>query len=120
MKDDSGSFLRITSGPAGSAISFDVGQGILEQIAGKHAVFDIIARAEDGKETQMSVDCNFGELGDCGRKRYAVGNQRNEYLFDVQMPAKRPGAAGSIAINSDFDKQGKSVDIYEIRVSVTE
>ena len=120
MKDDSGSFLRITSGPAGSAISFDVGQGILEQIAGKHAVFDIIARAEDGKETQMSVDCNFGELGDCGRKRYAVGNQRNEYLFDVQMPAKRPGAAGSIAINSDFDKQDKSVDIYEIRVSVTE
>ena len=120
MKDDSGSFLRVTSGPAGSAISFDVGQGILEQIAGKHAVFDIIARAEDGKETQMSVDCNFGELGDCGRKRYAVGNQRNEYLFDVQMPAKRPGAAGSIAINSDFDKQGKSVDIYEIRVSVTE
>ena len=68
----------------------------------------------------MSVDCNFGELGDCGRKRYAVGNQRNEYLFDVQMPAKRPGAAGSIAINSDFDKQGKSVDNYEIRVSVTE
>ncbi|PLP59313.1 hypothetical protein CYK37_10865 [Mesorhizobium loti] len=120
MKDDSGAFLRVTSGTSGSAVSFDVGQGILEQIAGKHAVFDIIARAEDGKETQMSVDCNFGELGDCGRKRYAVGNQRNEYLFDVQMPAKRPGSAGSIAINSDFDKQGKSVDIYEIRVSVTE
>ena len=36
------------------------------------------------------------------------------------MPAKRPGSAGTIAINSDFDKQGKSVDIYEIRVSVTE
>lgn len=120
MKDDSGSFLRVTSGASGSAVSFDVGQGILEQIAGKKAVFDIIARAEDGKETQMSVDCNFGELGDCGRKRYAVGNERNEYLFDVQLPSSRPGAAGTIAINSDFDKQGKSVDIYEIRVSVTE
>jgi hypothetical protein len=120
MKDDSGAFIRVTSGASGSAVSFDVGQGVLEQIAGKHAVFDIIARAQDGKETQMSVDCNFGELGDCGRKRYAVGNQRNEYLFDVQMPAKRPGSAGTIAINSDFDKQGKSVDIYEIRVSVTE
>lgn len=120
MKDDSGAFVRVTSGASGSAVSFDVGQGVLEQIAGKHAVFDIVARAQDGKETQMSVDCNFGELGDCGRKRYAVGNQRNEYLFDVQMPAKRPGSAGTIAINSDFDKQGKSVDIYEIRVSVTE
>lgn len=120
MKDDSGSFLRVRSGASGSAVSFDVGQGILEQVAGKHAVFDVIARAEDGKDTQMSIDCNFGELGDCGRKRYAVTQQKNEYLFEVEFPDKRPGAAGTIAINSDFDKQGKSVDIYEIRVSVGE
>ncbi|MER9852994.1 MULTISPECIES: hypothetical protein [unclassified Mesorhizobium] len=118
MKDDTGSFLRIRSGASGSAISFDVGQGVLEKLAGKHAVFDIIARSEEGKETQISVDCNFGELGDCGRKRYAVGQQQNEYLFDVQFPDKRPGSAGTIAINSDFDKQGKAADIYEIRVSV--
>jgi hypothetical protein len=118
MQDDSGSFLRIRSGASGSAISFDVGQGVLEKLAGKHAVFDIIARSEEGKETQISVDCNFGELGDCGRKRYAVGHEHNEYLFDVRFPNKRPGAAGTIAINSDFDKQGKSVDIYEIRVSI--
>ncbi|WP_136619875.1 MULTISPECIES: hypothetical protein [Mesorhizobium] len=118
MKDDTGSFLRIRSGASGSAISFDVGQGVLEKLAGKHAVFDIIARSEEGKETQISVDCNFGELGDCGRKRYAVGQQQNEYLFDVRFPDKRPGSAGTIAINSDFDKQGKAADIYEIRVSV--
>ena len=35
-----------------------------------------------------------------------------------KFPDKPPGAAGSIAINSDFDKQGKAVDIYEIRVSI--
>ncbi|MBZ9796619.1 hypothetical protein [Mesorhizobium sp. ES1-4] len=118
MKDDAGSYLRIQSGASGSAIAFDVGQGVLEKLAGKHAMFDIIARAEDGKDTQISVDCNFGELGDCGRKRYAVGQQKNEYLFDVKFPDKRPGSAGTIAINSDFDKQGKAVNIYEIRVSV--
>lgn len=118
MQDDTGSFLRIRSGASGSAIAFDVGQGVLEKLAGKHAVFDILARSEEGKETQISVDCNFGDLGDCGRKRYAVGQQRNEYLFDVQFPQKHPGAAGTIAINSDFDKQGKAVDIYEIRVSI--
>ncbi|TPK37643.1 hypothetical protein FJ492_24880 [Mesorhizobium sp. B2-5-4] len=118
MKDDSGPFLRIQSGASGSAIAFDVGQGVLEKLAGKHAVFDIIARAEDGKDTQISVDCNFGELGDCGRKRYAVGQQKNEYLFDVKFPDKHPGSAGTIAINSDFDKQGKAVNVYEIRVSI--
>jgi hypothetical protein len=120
MEDDTGAFLRLRSGNSGSAVSFDVGQGILEQLAGKHAVFVISARAEEGQETQVSVDCNFGELGDCGRKRYAVGHERNEYLFDVQMPDKQPGAAGTIAINSDFDNKGKSVDIYEIRVSPAE
>ncbi|TPN89608.1 hypothetical protein FJ988_01440 [Mesorhizobium sp. CU3] len=120
MKDDTGQFLRIRSGASGSAVAFDVGQGVLEKLAGKHAMFDIVARSEEGKETQISVDCNFGDLGDCGRKRYAVGHERNEYLFDVQFPDKHPGAAGTIAVNSDFDKQGKSVDIYEIRVSIAE
>jgi hypothetical protein len=120
MQDDTGSFLRIRSGASGAAVSFDVGQGVLEKLAGKHAVFDILARSEEGKETQMSLDCNFGDMGDCGRKRYAVGHERNEYLFDVQFPDRQPNAAGTIAINSDFDKQGKSIDIYEIRVSVAE
>ncbi|MDX8526052.1 hypothetical protein RFM68_16240 [Mesorhizobium sp. MSK_1335] len=120
MKDDTGQFLRIRSGASGSAIAFDVGQGVLEKLAGKHAMFDIVARSEEGKETQISVDCNFGDLGDCGRKRYAVGHERNEYLFDVQFPNKHPGAAGTIAVNSDFDQKGKSVDIYEIRVSIAQ
>ncbi len=120
MQDDSGSFLRIRSGGSGSAISFDVGQGVLERLAGKHAVFDIAARAEEGKDTQMSIDCNFGELGDCGRKRYAVGHDRNDYLFEVQFPDKQPGAAGAIAVNSDVDKEGKSVDIYQIKVAISE
>jgi hypothetical protein len=120
MEDVSGSFLRIRSGTSGSAIVFDVGQGVLEQIAGRKATFDIIARAEEGQETEMSVDCNFGELGDCGRKRYAVGYQRGDYLFELDFPNADPGSGGTIAINSDFSNQGKAVDIYEIRVSVAE
>jgi hypothetical protein len=119
-EDESGQFMRIRSGTTGAAVVFDVGQGILEQIVGKKAVFDISARAEDGTQTQISISCDFGELGDCGRQRYAVGYERGEYLFDVQLPGNRPGAGGSIAVNSDFSNEGKAVDIYEIRVSVVE
>lgn len=117
MEDESGNFIRIRSGASGSAITFDVGQGVLEQLAGKRAVFDIVARAEEGKETQISVDCNFGELGGCGRKRYAVGYEKGEFLFEIELPNKRPGAEGTIAINSDIANGGKAIDVYEIKVS---
>lgn len=120
VEGDEGQVLRIRSGTSGSAILFDVGQGVLEQIAGKRAIFDIVARAEEGQETQISVSCNFGELGDCGRKRYAVGHERGEFLFEIELPAGQPGAGGTIAISSDVSNQGKAVDISEIKVSVGE
>lgn len=118
MHEDGANFVRIKSGESGAAVLIDINPGVLEQIAGKRATFDIVAKAQEGQDTQMSVTCNFAELGDCGRKRYAVGNARADYLFEIDMPAKKPGAAGTIAINSDFDNQGKSVDVYEVKVSV--
>lgn len=116
VNSDEGQVLRIKSGD-GAAVLFDVGPGILEKIAGKSAVFVIIARAEEGRDTQISVSCNFGELGDCGRKRYAVTHERGEFLFEVQLPDTKPGAGGTIAISSDIGDEGKAVDIFEIRVS---
>lgn len=118
MSDSTGSFIRLTSGQSGSAILFDVGQGVLERIAGKRATFDIVARGLEGQDTQISVACNFGELGDCGRMRYAVGSTRADYLFEVDVPNADAGAGGTIAINSDFGNSGKSVDIFEVKVSV--
>lgn len=116
-RGDNGDFVQIKSGPSGSAVMFDVGQGVLQKIAGKKATFDIIAKTLPGEKTQMSVLCNFGELGDCGRKRYDVSDARADYLFELTLPNTAPGAGGTIAIDSDFNKTGKSVDIYEIRVS---
>jgi hypothetical protein len=120
LEEEGEPFIRIRSGPAGEAVLFDVGQGILERLAGRRAVFDVVARAEEGKETQISIRCNFGELGDCGRRRYLVGTHRADYLFDVDLPSGRPGAAGSIAIVSDVENAGKAIDLFEIRVSVAD
>ena len=49
----------------------------------------------------------------CGRQRARRISVRRR-----SCPDKPPGAGGTIAINSDFAKQGKAVDIYEISVSV--
>lgn len=117
MDDDGEQFIRIRSGSSGAPILFDVGQGVLEQVAGRRTVFNIEARAQEGEETQISVDCSLGELGDCGRKRYAVGVTREEFLFEIELPAVDPGAGGTIAINPDIENGGKGVDIFAIRVT---
>lgn len=119
MRDDSGAFLRVRSGASGEAVSFDVGQGVLERIAGRKVTFDIVARAADEAGAEMAVDCNFGELGDCGRKRYALNYDPADYLFELTLPEAQPGAAGAIAINSDVSGAGRAVDIYEIKVSLS-
>lgn len=116
MEDDGVRFIRIRSGASGSPVLFDVGQGVLEDIAGRRAVFNIVAQAREGEETQISVDCELGRLGDCGRKRYAVGPAREEYLFEIDLPAQRPDAGGVIAVNPDVEGKGRTVDIHAIRV----
>ncbi|MGO4451777.1 hypothetical protein AB4Y96_22895 [Phyllobacterium sp. TAF24] len=113
-------FVRIKSPGENDDITFQVGQGVLQQLAGKHAIFDIIAKAEDGSATQMAVSCDFGTLGDCGRKRYDVTDASNEYLFELQFPeGKKPAAGGFIKINSDIARTGKAIDVFSIRVLVS-
>jgi hypothetical protein len=116
MEEDGARFMRIRSGASGSPVLFDVGQGVLEDIAGRRAVFTIVAQAREGEETQISVDCEFGVLGDCGRKRYVAGAAREEYLFEIDLPSQRPDAGGVIAINPDVEGRGRAVDIHAIRV----
>jgi len=112
------SFARIqTSGPNDS-VTFDVGEGVLSQLAGKKATFDIVARSDDGKTTQMSVSCDFAALGDCGRRRYDVRDSVSDFLFDQEFKAGQAAAGGGkITINSDLSGSGKAVDIYAIRVT---
>lgn len=112
-------YVRIQSPGEGDDISFTVGPGVLEQLVGKRAVFDIVAKTEDGTSTQIAVSCDFGNLGDCGRKRFDVSDASKEYLVQTQFPAgKVSGDGGVIKINSDVSQSGKSVDIISIRVRV--
>lgn len=116
MDDDDGQFMRIRAGASGSPILFDIGRGVLEQVAGGRAVFNIDARGADGQATQISVDCSLADLGDCGRKRYDAGAVREEFLFEIELPTAQPDSGGVIAINPDVEGSGKSLDIFAIRV----
>ncbi|MCB1382273.1 MAG: hypothetical protein KDJ73_04960 [Notoacmeibacter sp.] len=110
--------IRIKPTAIDSAALFDVGQGVLEQVAGKRVTFEINASAPEGRTTQMSIQCNLAELGDCGRKRYDVEPARNNFLFEIELPEKPAGSFGSIALTPDISEGKAAVDIYSIRVFV--
>ena len=117
-REGTNSFARVQTSGANDSVTFDVGEGVLNQLAGKKATFDIVARSDDGKTTQMSVNCDFAGLGDCGRRRYDVRDSVSDFLFDQEFQAgQSAGRAGKITINSDLSGSGKAVDIYAIRVT---
>ena len=105
-----------TTGDA--AVVFAIGEGILQQLAGKKAVFDIVAAADKGKPTQISVMCDFAGLGDCGRKRYQIDDATSDNLFQIEFPAGAPQGAGEFILNPDVDGKGRALIIYAIKVRV--
>lgn len=115
--------LRIepaASSSADSAVVFSIGKGILEQIAGKSAVFDIVAAADDGNPTQISVLCDFAGFGDCGRMRYRIDAATSDNLFQVEFPEGTPDGDGQIIINPDVDGKGRALEVYAIRVRIAD
>lgn len=111
-------YLRVKSPTPKSTINFDIGEGILNQFVNKTATFDIIARSSDGQPVQISVTCNFGDMGNCQRRRYDVTGSQSDFLFEVPFTAnQRTQKNGTISIHSDLDGSGRAVDILAIRVA---
>lgn len=118
MEEEEGvKFLRLRSSTDSAAVAFAVNRDALAAMAGGPVVFDIVARAQEGQETQISVSCDFGVLGDCGRRRYLVGLHRADFLFEVDLPAGSPSGDGSVSIITDVEGAGKAIDLFEIRLA---
>lgn len=119
-EDEGGPFLRIRSGPSGAPVAFSIGQNLLERFSGERVAFNIVARGIEGEQTQMSVECDFGALGECGRTRYSVGAARDNYLLVVELANASLGRSGAIAINTDVAGEGRGLEILNIRMRPAE
>ncbi|MCT9000057.1 hypothetical protein [Chelativorans intermedius] len=119
VNDGEESFLQIAGEPD-TAVSFDVGQGVLEHLAGRRVIFSLTARALEGEETQISMFCNLGALGGCGRSRYVVGSSPEEYLLEAELPDRRPTSGGTISVVPDVEGRGRALEILSLRVAVAE
>lgn len=115
VEDDGVAYLRMR-GEGAEPIRFDVGAGTLERLAGRTALFSLVARAAE--PTQIAVACDFGALGECGRKRFEISPATGEFLFEVEIPAGRPTDSGTILIHPDVEGSGAPVELREIRVAI--
>lgn len=122
VREGDETFLRVRSTAAGEAgsIQIDIGQGLLEQLAGSGVVFSIKARSDADQPTEMSISCDFANLGNCGRRRFEVGASVEDFLFEIDLPDVTPGAGGALTINPDFTNQNRAVNIFQVRVAPVE
>ncbi|MFC6491109.1 hypothetical protein ACFP9U_24420, partial [Nitratireductor sp. GCM10026969] len=119
IEEEGEAFMRIGGGPE-ARISFDIGQGILERLAGERVVFSLSARAQEGEETQISIACDFGTLGNCARRRYVVGPSRTDYLLETELPDRQPSGGGTITVVPDMEGEGRALDVFSVRVATAE
>ena len=99
--------------------------GILKDIAGKKATVEIFAKSGSNSAATFSVTCQFGSLGECGRKRFRIGLQPEAVVFTIQISADYvEGQKAYLAINTDVTSsavqsgKGAKIDIIYARIRV--
>ncbi len=87
---------------AARPILFRLKPGVLEQISGKNVTFEIYAKSATPNPAQFTVKCQFGALGNCGRKRFRVGLQPEASIFAFDLgEVVDPEMKAYIAISTD-------------------
>ncbi|RDL49024.1 hypothetical protein BLJAPNOD_00119 [Ensifer sp. M14] len=119
VNDDGGQRILLTSGDANADgdVTIEIPAAILAELSGKTSTLALTVQATPGKSTEFAVECNFSSLGECGRHRFTLHDERVDMLFKVTFDRSlAPSAAGQIVINSDISGGGKGLNLYAIRV----
>ncbi|MFK0275638.1 biotin transporter BioY [Ensifer sp. NPDC090286] len=119
VDDEGGRRVLLTSQVADAAgdITIEIPAVVLAELSGKTSTLALTVQAEPGKTTEFAVECNFSSLGECGRYRFTVHDERIDMLFKVTFDRSlAPSSPGQIVINSDITGEGNSLNLYAIRV----
>ena len=99
--------------------------GILQQISGKRVTVEIFAKSGGEETAHFAVGCEFGDLTECGRKRFLAGSQPNASVFAFQMDTIDDiNQEMFLTLSTDTTNQasvtgkGDILDIVYIRLSV--
>jgi hypothetical protein len=119
VRDESGTRLHIVSGTGDAAgnVAIEVPASALQQMSGRTSTLALSVQGPSGKPTQFSVECDFASLGDCGRHRFTVNDEKSDMLFKVTFDRTlSPNAPGRILVNSDVTGAGAPLDLFGVRL----
>lgn len=115
--DPFGDFARIVTPNETSEVQVDVPVGTLLNLQGFPVQINIVARSDEGMPTEFSVTCDLGALGDCGRRRFNVGQAPAEYLFRVNLPSvDEIQGGGVLKIRTDINGNERPLNLLAVRI----
>ncbi|MFM2278560.1 MAG: hypothetical protein RLZZ444_791 [Pseudomonadota bacterium] len=117
-KDGDGDAVTIASGAPDQDgdVLIDVPASILQDMVGRSSTLALTVSALGDKPAQIYVQCEFAELGGCGRHRFTVTTDRTDNLLRVTFDRTlAPEKGGKIVINTDLDGEGGAIKLYGIR-----
>lgn len=114
----SGPYLAITSATPGidGSVSVELPQDVIASMQGKTSNVALMLEGSD-KPVQVTVECEFGGLGNCGRHRFLLSQNKTDLMFDVRV--KGEGAAdgpGRLIINAAAGGEGNTAKLFSIHV----
>lgn len=119
--DPFGDYARLATPTDGDEIHIDIPRNVLTNGTGNVLQVSLRARSDEGLPTQISVTCDLSELGDCGRRRFDVGQAESEFLIQVDLSqAQNTPASGILKIDTDVQNTGRAIKLLEARVRVAE
>ncbi|TDH38151.1 hypothetical protein E2A64_03220 [Pseudohoeflea suaedae] len=114
-----GRAIVVTSASPGEdgEVALPIDAAALNELAGRASVIALTVRAAGDQPTAFYVTCDFGTMGDCGRRRFNAESQASDALIEVDFTrAMAPNSGGTISINSDVGGNSRAVELFGIRI----
>ncbi|MGQ3296124.1 MAG: biotin transporter BioY, partial [Shinella sp.] len=118
VSTNDGPAVRVTSTnpERDGSVLIEVSPDVLGEMGGKTSTVALTLQSVNGKPIQVSVECDFATMGNCGRHRFTV-SERTDILFQVEFDRSlSPSGAGHLVLNSDMTGGDASVNLYAVRI----
>jgi hypothetical protein len=118
IEEDGRPALLITSVSAGEdgELQIPLNETAVELMQAGPVLLALTVHSADDEPTQIYVRCEIAGVGDgCGRRRFDVGNESIDVLFDLDAQGMS-GSDAALILNSDVEGEGKPVTLYSIRL----